>query len=168
MNNKIYTELYESPFGSMILGSYRDQLCLCEWVKSKGNGQKLLSKYLNVDYDIMSSDITSEAARQLSEYFTKKRKEFNIPLFICGTEFQQEVLMETAKIPYGKLVTYKHIAISINRGKCYKSVGVSLSHNPLNIILPCHRIVGSKNSELTGYAGGIELKRKLLRLEGAL
>lgn len=108
--------------------------------------------------------ILKEAKKQIEEYFNKSRKTFNLPLKFNGTDFQQSIWNELTKIPYGKTCTYKELAEKTNHPKAYRAVGMACHRNPICIIVPCHRIIGN-NNKLTGYAGGIEKKEKLLKLE---
>ncbi|OFZ29867.1 MAG: hypothetical protein A2622_11560 [Bdellovibrionales bacterium RIFCSPHIGHO2_01_FULL_40_29] len=105
------------------------------------------------------------ALQQLSEYFSGKRKVFDLPCQLLGTEFQQKVWAELEKIPYGKTITYKTQAEKIQAPKAVRAVGAANGKNPIGIIIPCHRVVGT-NGKLVGYAGGFELKAKLLQIEG--
>jgi methylated-DNA-[protein]-cysteine S-methyltransferase len=111
--------------------------------------------------------ILNEARKQLDEYFQGKRKEFNIPLDMNGTEFQMKVWNAVAKIEYGTTATYQDIANSIKNAKSVRAVGLANGKNPIPIIIPCHRIIGS-NGKLTGYSGGLWRKEWLLRHEGAI
>ena len=104
---------------------------------------------------------------ELEEYFQGKRREFDLPLAPNGTPFQQKVWSELAKVPYGTVVTYGELAARVGSPKACRAVGQANHNNPLPIFLPCHRVVGAKGA-LTGYAGGLELKQWLLRLEGVL
>jgi len=101
---------------------------------------------------------------QLNEYFSKKRKEFSIPLKMEGTIFQKEVWKALIEIPYGQTCSYQDIAIKLNKPKACRAVGGANNKNPIIIIVPCHRVIG-KNGSLTGYGGGLDLKEKLLDLE---
>jgi methylated-DNA-[protein]-cysteine S-methyltransferase len=102
---------------------------------------------------------------QLQEYFDGKRTKFSLPLDIRGTAFQQDVWRALTQIPAGKTVAYGDIANAIGRPKSVRAVGVAVGANPLPIIVPCHRVIG-KNKTLTGFGGGLEIKKKLLQLEG--
>lgn len=104
---------------------------------------------------------------ELLEYFRGKRRDFDLPLAPKGTLFQQKVWSELAKIPYGTVTTYGELAIRVGSPRACRAVGQANHSNPLPIFLPCHRVVGKKGA-LTGYAGGVELKQWLLRLEGVL
>jgi len=104
---------------------------------------------------------------QLREYFAGTRKVFDIPLDIDGTDFQKTVWNELLKIPYGKTISYKTLSEKLGDVKAIRAVGKANGQNPIAIIIPCHRVIGSDGS-LTGYAGGLAIKEKLLHLEGAL
>ena len=104
---------------------------------------------------------------ELLEYFQGKRRSFDLPLAPNGTLFQQKVWNELAKIPYGTVTTYGQLAARVGRPGACRAVGQANHRNPLPIFLPCHRVVGA-NGALTGYAGGLDLKRFLLQLEGSV
>lgn len=108
--------------------------------------------------------ITEKVIKQLEEYFNGKRKTFELPVKLIGSEFQKKVWKELQKIPYGKTRTYKDIAIKIGNPNASRAIGNANNKNPIAIIIPCHRVIGS-NSKLVGYAGGIDKKFKLLELE---
>lgn len=116
------------------------------------------------DWTVEETDLIKETKRQLDEYFAGKRKEFDIPTRHEGTEFQKRVWEELRKIPYGKTVTYKDIAEAVGCPKGFRAVGLANNRNPISIIYPCHRVIGS-NGSLTGYGGGLDVKEKLLELE---
>ena len=111
------------------------------------------------------SPLLLEAERQLGEYFSGVRREFDLPLEPAGTEFQQTVWRELRRIPYGETVSYGQLAARIGKPRACRAVGGANNRNPIAIILPCHRVVGS-GGDLTGYAGGLDKKRYLLKLEG--
>lgn len=104
------------------------------------------------------------AAQQLEEYFHGLRRDFTIPLKANGTQFQQQVWQSLTHIPYGMTRTYKELAETIGKPKASRAVGSACNRNPLPIVIPCHRVIGSSGS-LTGYAGGLELKAMLLKME---
>ena len=101
---------------------------------------------------------------QLKEYLSGKRKSFDIEIEMIGTEFQKKVWKELLNIPYGETRSYKDIATAIGNKKACRAVGNANNKNPIAIIVPCHRVVGS-NGGMTGYAGGIDIKEKLLKIE---
>lgn len=104
---------------------------------------------------------------QLNEYFTGTRKVFDVPLELEGTDFQKKVWDELQKIPYGKTISYKTLSEKLGDVKAIRAVGKANGQNPIAIIIPCHRVIGT-NGNLVGYAGGLDIKEKLLHLEGAL
>ena len=107
-----------------------------------------------------------ELYRQLDAYFQGKLTEFDLPFFATGTVFQLMVWEELLKIPYGETITYGELAARIGKPKAARAVGGALNKNPVAILLPCHRVLGSKG-KLTGFAGGTDLKQYLLELEMA-
>ena len=110
------------------------------------------------------SPLLAEAEHQLAEYFLGLRQNFDLPLNPKGTAFQQKVWQALLQIPYGQTASYKEIACKIGNEKACRAVGLANHNNPIGIIIPCHRVVGA-NGNLTGYAGGLEKKQKLLELE---
>ena len=114
-----------------------------------------------------SAKETAPYARELKEYFAGRRRSFDLTLDIRGTEFQKRCWQELLKIPYGETRSYAEIARAMGNPTAVRAVGLANGQNPIAIIVPCHRVIGSDGS-LTGYGGGLETKRKLLELEGAL
>jgi methylated-DNA-[protein]-cysteine S-methyltransferase len=108
-----------------------------------------------------------EAMNQLDEFFLEKREKFDLPLKPAGTEFQLKVWRELTRIPYGETRSYGELAKKLGKPKASRAVGAANGRNPLPIIIPCHRVIGS-NGKLTGFAGGLDTKRILLELEGAI
>ena len=106
----------------------------------------------------------ADARRQLQEYFAGERRRFDLPVRLDGTQFQVSVLEALQKIPYGETVSYSDIAKRIGRPKAVRAVGAANGRNPLPIVVPCHRVIGS-GGDLTGFGGGIDTKKALLRLE---
>ncbi|MAQ00561.1 MAG: cysteine methyltransferase [Alteromonadaceae bacterium] len=113
------------------------------------------------------SELTLACCEQLEAYFTGRLTTFNVPLNPAGTPFQQRVWHQLQAIPYGQTVSYGAIADGIGQPTASRAVGMANGKNPLTIIVPCHRVIGS-NGKLTGYAGGLTRKQFLLALEGAL
>ena len=105
-----------------------------------------------------------EVRKQLNEYFSGARKEFDLPLSLDGTEFQVSVLEALQTIPYGETTSYGAIAKQIGRPKAVRAVGAANGRNPIPIVVPCHRVIGS-GGDLTGFGGGLDTKEALLRLE---
>jgi len=117
-------------------------------------------------FEKRETPLIKEAAKQLDKYFNKKLKSFDLPLILHGTEFQTKVWKALQKIPYGETRSYGELAKLTGNPKASRAVGMANNRNPAAIIVPCHRVIGHDGS-LTGYAGGLELKRNLLDLEGA-
>ena len=109
--------------------------------------------------------VLTECARQLTDYFDGRRQRFTLPLAPAGTPFQQAVWMALRDIPYGQSRSYREIARAIGRPTAVRAVGAANGRNPLPIVVPCHRVIGS-DGRLTGFAGGLAAKAFLLRLEG--
>jgi methylated-DNA-[protein]-cysteine S-methyltransferase len=107
-----------------------------------------------------------QCARQLAEYFAGHRRAFDLPLAPRGTPFQERVWKEIAAIPYGETLTYAELARRAGAPGAARAAGAATGRNPLSIVVPCHRVVGSAGG-LTGYAGGLDRKERLLRMEGA-
>jgi len=108
----------------------------------------------------------ADAAREIDEYFRRERSEFTIPLAPRGTEFQLRVWNELQKIPFGTTISYSELARRIGRPKAVRAVGAANGANPIPVVIPCHRVIGSDGS-LTGYGGGLSRKQELLAIEGA-
>lgn len=108
--------------------------------------------------------VSRQAAGQLQEYFSKKRKKFPLPMVISGTEFQTSIWHFLRSVPYGSTISYQDLAAAVGRPKSARAVGQAVNKNPLSIVIPCHRVVGSRG-ELVGYAGGLGKKKYLLDLE---
>ena len=116
------------------------------------------------DIEIKETKLILKTISEIKEYLEGKRKEFDIPIKLQGTKFQKKVWNELLKILYGETCSYKDIAIRINNEKGVRAVGMANHNNPIAIIVPCHRVIG-KNGKLVGYAGGIDIKSKLLEIE---
>ncbi len=114
--------------------------------------------------NIEETVLIKECFKQLKEYFDGSRVKFDLPLEVNGTEFQKKVWNELLKIPYGQTKSYKDIAIAIGNERASRAVGMANNKNPIPIIIPCHRVIGS-NGKLVGYAGGVNVKEKLLNIE---
>tara|TARA_R100001369_G_scaffold92686_1_gene139121 strand:- start:1971 stop:2456 length:486 start_codon:yes stop_codon:yes gene_type:complete len=141
------------------------------WMELKGDVSGLVSAIF-VENEISSKTTTSEtlpeplqkALQQLTEYFEGNRKDFNIPLNPQGTEFQQKVWSQLQKIPFSKTTSYQKMANALGDPKVIRAAASANGKNPISIIIPCHRVIGSDGS-LTGYAGGLHRKKWLLQHE---
>ena len=152
--------------GELIIGSFQESLCLCDWRyrKMRTTIDERIKKGLNANFVEQETQIIRETEKQLQEYFDKKRTQFEIPILMVGTEFQKSIWNLLLKIPYGETDTYLGLSQKINNEKAIRAVASANGANAISIIIPCHRIIGS-NGELIGYAGGLNTKKKLLQLE---
>lgn len=116
---------------------------------------------------VCQTPLLAEAEQQLSEYFAGMRTEFDLPLRMEGTAFQKAVWAELCRIPYGETRTYGQLAAALGKPKASRAVGRACHCNPIAIVVPCHRVIGASGS-LTGYAGGLDIKRNLLERERIL
>jgi methylated-DNA-[protein]-cysteine S-methyltransferase len=124
-------------------------------------------QYSSDNHPEASNAILKDCADQLTDYFSGRRQDFTLPLATPGTAFQQLVWSALTDIPYGETRSYRDIARSIGNPAAVRAVGAANGRNPLPIVVPCHRVIGS-NGSLTGFAGGLEAKKILLELEGRL
>lgn len=163
---QVSIQYYSSPCGEIILASVDDELCLCDWneMPCSERNKLRLSRYIKAEFKIETSPILELAKKQLNEYFTGIRKIFDIPLRPVGTDFQKKVWHALLEIPYGETRSYKEIAIRIGKPNGIRAVASAIGANGVSIFVPCHRVIGSNHS-LTGFAGGLDAKRKLLELE---
>lgn len=153
--NKEYYYIYNTPIGKLL-------------IEQEGEG---ISKILTVNGNDIGNDCILEetlliqnAYKQLEEYFQGERTMFDLPLVLHGTDFQLKVWQELMKIPYGETCSYIDIANRVNCPKGARAVGNANNRNNIMIVIPCHRVIG-KNGNLTGYAGGLDIKQYLLDLE---
>lgn len=116
------------------------------------------------DAQVEETALLKKAEEQLQDYLTGKRKSFELPFAPQGTEFQQKVWQALQEIPYGETRSYGEVAKTIGNSKAYRAVGMSNNKNPIPIFIPCHRVIGA-NGKLVGYAGGLDSKEYLLKLE---
>ncbi len=173
----LYYATIGSPFGLLMLVATPAGLCrvglpgegraaleewLARWVSPRGSARGVGPAPLEENPAALAAAVT-----QLREYFSRLRREFDLPLDLRGTPFQQQVWAELRKVPYGQTVSYGELARRVGRPGAARAVGQAVGANPVPIIVPCHRVVGADGS-LVGYGGGLEVKVALLRLEGAL
>jgi methylated-DNA-[protein]-cysteine S-methyltransferase len=147
--------LIKSPIGTILIEASESGVTRVE-MNNSARG-----KIESTDHPILS-----DAARQLNEYFRRERKVFDLPVdLLCASEFAVKVLNAVARIPFGKTTTYGEIARKVGAPKAARAVGGAVGANPVPIIIPCHRVVAA-NGKLGGFTGGIDLKKKLLEIEG--
>ncbi len=168
MSHTIITRSYQSPVGELILGSYGESLCLCDWKyrKMRNSLNKRISKFLNAEFEEGTSPVIEKTIAQLEEYFEQKRTTFDIPLILAGTDFQQSVWNRLKEIPFGETRTYLQLSQELQNEQAIRAVASANGANAISIIIPCHRVIGS-DGQLVGYAGGLQAKKHLLKLEGS-
>lgn len=162
MSQKLVKTVFDSPVGRLLLVVDDSAVIWLGWINEGLGSPK--------DFDDVSSGenaISKETLRQLSDYFSGKRKQFNLPLLPKGSTFQKKVWEELYNIPYGQVITYGEQANRLGMPKASRAVGAANGKNPICIIVPCHRVIG-RSGKLTGFGGGLQNKMKLLQLEGAL
>ena len=163
---KLFVRFLDSMIGKLLIGvDEQGALVRIEFVKDKSESDSLAQ--LECFDVIWDQSKTEEASNQLTQYFDGERSEFTLKLNPQGTEFQKQVWRALMDIPFGETRSYRDIAIQIGNLKAVRAVGAANGKNPLPIVAPCHRVIGS-NGALTGYAGGLDIKRKLLAHEGRL
>lgn len=147
----------DTPIGELLLAGENEALCLIGFPGGP------MRRDPEADW-VYNEEPFLAACEQLREYFAGDRKDFDLPLRLHGTVFQLRVLDELRQIPYGETTTYADIAERIGSPKAVRAVGAANARNPIPIIVPCHRVIGS-NGNLTGFGGGLDTKEALLRLE---
>ncbi|MDA8596621.1 methylated-DNA--[protein]-cysteine S-methyltransferase [Flavobacteriaceae bacterium] len=170
MKNQIELSSYASPVGSLLIGVYQSELILCDWEYRRMRNQidNRLMTSLEAEFSPKQKEheLFNEVKKQLEAYFSGSLQEFDLPLNLIGTSFQQEVWSQLQEIPFGKTRSYLDLSNELGNPKAIRAVASANGANAISIIVPCHRIIGSDGS-LVGYAGGLAAKRRLLSLEGA-
>lgn len=170
--NKIQIQYYKTPYAEFIMGAYEGELCMLDYRyrKMRDAVDNRLKRLLNAEFvelDVEQDVPVFEQTRaQMAEYLAGERTEFDVPLLLVGSEFQQSVWRALLKVPFGETSSYLDLAKSINNEKGVRAVASANGANAISIIVPCHRIIGS-NGDLVGYAGGLPVKKRLLTLEKA-
>ena len=160
-------DLVDTPVGQLLVAVTDRGLCEVSFDPEPEREVETLARNFGARV-LRSPRPTDEARRQLDEYFAGERQRFDLPVDLrLAREFAGAVLKELARVPYGQLTTYGTLAAKAGRPRAARAVGTIMNRNPVPIVLPCHRVVGS-TGKLVGYGGGIERKEQLLRLEGVL
>ena len=152
-------QFLDSPVGQLKLVAHETALVAVLWENENPNRVRLAALVEDLQHPILL-----KTAQQLNEYFAGKRQQFDLPLDFEGTAFQQQVWQALLMIPFGETRSYKQIAEQIGNVKAVRAVGAANGKNPISIIAPCHRVVGA-NGKLVGFAGGLENKEILLKIE---
>ena len=155
MTTKTVTMPYESPIGRLVLECDGDVL-IGIWLPNE-------RRHARNDVDDVPP-VLKETASQLDEYFAGERTDFDVRMELDGTDFQREVWAELTRIPYGETISYGEVARRVGRPSAPRAVGQANGRNPIPVIVPCHRVVASDG--IGGYGGGLNVKRKLLAVEG--
>jgi methylated-DNA-[protein]-cysteine S-methyltransferase len=164
--NQINIQLHKTEIGGVVLGSFCGKLCLLGFRsrEMRRTVDDRIKRALNAEFVEQDDEILEKTRTQLDEYFKGLRRKFDIPVLMVGTDFQKDVWNAVMKVPYGATSTYSQIARDIGKERAVRAVGNANAANPISIIVPCHRIIGS-GGELVGYGGGLSVKRRLLELE---
>ena len=162
----IATQILESPLGALLVGAISEGVCLIEYADKRMLEDNYATIRKQFGYPVLPvTNCHIEHLRdELTRYFAAKLTEFTIPLVLHGTTFQEQVWSELQRIPYGTTIAYDELARRINKPTAVRAVARANGLNRLNILIPCHRVIG-KNGQLTGYGGGLWRKRLLLQLE---
>lgn len=154
----MFYKIYNFEIRNILIVEDKNYIVKVEFLNDK-------NQFLNKEYGTEKETLLIKKTKQeLMEYFECKRKIFDIPIKLDGTEFQVKVWKELLKLPYGETCSYLDIAKKIGNSNGVRAVGMANNKNKIQIIIPCHRVIGS-NKKLIGYAGGIKIKEKLLKLE---
>ena len=152
--------MMDSPVGSLLLESDGTALTAIRFATHKGRRLELPDR-------AVPDRVLREAKRQLREYFAGRRRHFDLPLRPTGTEFQRKTWAVLLEIPYSETISYAELARRMGQPRAARAVGAANGANPISLVVPCHRVIASGGG-LGGYGGGLEIKRRLLELEGAL
>ncbi|MFY2558665.1 methylated-DNA--[protein]-cysteine S-methyltransferase [Corallococcus terminator] len=161
MQSNVFYRHIESPVGALLLAGNDEGLRLIEFHTPRHPMRR------SEDWQEGDHAVLRDTQKQLDEYFAGKRRGFELPLAPQGTQFQRQVWLELANIPFGGTISYAELALRLDRPTATRAVGAANGRNPIPIVLPCHRVIGS-NGSLTGFGGGLPTKQFLLRLEGAM
>lgn len=166
MSELLHARTWQAPFGEMLIVTDQYHRLKVLMLNREDRVQKILQKYKRLGLS-WRADASSgeEVVHQLKNYFSGELKAFSLELAPEGTPFQQKVWQTLRQIPYGKVLSYGALAKSIGNPKAFRGVGAANGANPICIVIPCHRVIGSDGS-LTGFAYGIEVKADLLKREG--
>jgi len=168
VNTKVFCTSFDSRIGRIYVASTENGVCKISVPKeTRKDFFNWLEEHFGLEAVVDNRSRTKDVLDQLSRYFNGRLVRFNVPLDLIGTPFQIRVWKELVKIPYGTTISYKQLARRVGTPRAFQAVGRANSTNPLPIIVPCHRVLGSDGS-LVGYACGVKTKEFLLRLEGAI
>lgn len=164
--NRIHIRYEKTKIGELILGSYRGDLCLLDfrYRKMRPAIDGRIKNVLQAEYVEEDDALLQRTRRQIDQYLDGDRRVFDIPVLMVGSDFQKRVWRALMNVPYGSTSTYLSLAKSIKEEKAVRAVAGANGANAVNLIVPCHRIIGSDGG-LVGYGGGLAVKKRLLKLE---
>ncbi|WP_119394657.1 methylated-DNA--[protein]-cysteine S-methyltransferase [Salinibius halmophilus] len=162
----IQIQYHKTRLAEFVLGSLNNELCLCDFRYRKLRAQvdERIKRVANAEFVEQDTPLLAATRTQLDEYLLGKRREFDLPLKLLGSAFQQQVWQALLDVPYGSTTSYQAIGEAIGNAKAVRAIGTANGANAIAIIVPCHRVIG-RDGSLTGYGGGLALKQKLLNLE---
>ena len=164
--NIIFIQYFKTTIGEVIIGSFENKICLLDYRYRKMRTQvdKRIQTALNAVYFEKETPVIRAAQLEIKSYLKGSRTKFSLPIEMLGTPFQLSVWKALQAIPYGSTISYLELAKKIGDNKAVRAVAAANGANALALIIPCHRVIGS-NNKLVGYAGGIIVKKRLLKLE---
>lgn len=162
----IIIQYHHTPVGELIIGSLGEEVCLADWRyrKMRVAVDKRVQNGLGEAYAEGDSAVLTVLRQQLAAYFERRRRVFDVPLRLVGTDFQRSVWRALQDIPYGTTVSYQELADTLGKPGAVRAVASANGANALSIVVPCHRVIAG-DGQLAGYAGGLTAKRQLLQLE---
>ncbi len=164
--NTINIQYYKTKIGELILGSFNNKLCMLDfrYRKMRSTVDKRIKEGLKAEFIEKDDEVLRETRKQIDEYLSGERKEFDIPILMVGSDFQKQVWQELMNVKYGETSSYLGLAKRINNEKAVRAVASANGANSIGLIIPCHRIIES-NGGLGGYGGGLPVKKRLLKVE---
>lgn len=169
MNQPVYYSTMDTPIGPLLLAATANGICAIMFgadQKSLFQLKRWTKQWLSHERVVQDDSFLAKAKEQLHDYFQGGKDSFDLPLDLYGTPFQKRVWAALTEIPYGETRSYKQIALAIGMPTAVRAIGGANNRNPIPIVIPCHRVVGS-NGALVGYGGGLNIKEQLLQLENA-
>jgi len=166
MNRQIHIQYYKTNIGELILGSFESKLCILDfrYRKLRTIVDARVKKILGAEFVEQDDELLKKTRKQIDEYLEGKRKMFDLPIIMAGSDFQKRVWEALLNVPYGATATYQDIARIVSNEKAVRAVAGANGANAIALIIPCHRIVGS-NGMPGGYSGGVVVKKRLIQLE---
>ncbi len=164
--DSIHIGYHKTPIGELVIASYEGKICILDfrYRKKRNTVDNRVKKGLNADFTEKEDTVIRETKKQIDDYLLGKRKVFDIPFLVVGTDFQKKVWRALMNVPYGKTASYLELAKSIGNPKAVRAVASANGANAIALVIPCHRIIETGGG-LGGYGGGLSVKKKLLKIE---